>query len=64
MTEPLKYSQAPVELPLDDWLYEARPKPGCQTCTDAVKALKAAKRAGNAWDRFEAARQIRSHPHA
>ncbi|GHF63873.1 hypothetical protein [Streptomyces thermodiastaticus] len=63
MTEPVRYPGPTVVLPLDDWLYEARPVAGCATCETAAEALRAAKRAGRAWDRFEAARTIRRHPH-
>jgi hypothetical protein len=63
MIEPTRYPQAPIELPLDDWLYEARPIAGCATCEEASIALAAAKRAGEAWARFDAARTIRRHPH-
>lgn len=55
--------EPPIELPLDDWLYEARPVPGCAVCSTAQKALATAKREGDATARFEAARVIRRHPH-
>lgn len=63
MTEPIRYTQAPVELPLDSWLYSARPVVGCKVCEEAETALVDAKQSGNAWARFEAARTIRRHPH-
>lgn len=61
MTEPPRYPSEPVVLPLDDWLYEAHPVPGCDICETAEAALARAKRAGNASARFEAARTIRAH---
>ncbi|GGV69077.1 MULTISPECIES: hypothetical protein [Streptomyces] len=63
MTEPVRHPGPVVVLPLDSWLYEARPAAGCRTCEEAARALEAAKRAGKAWERFEAARTIRRHPH-
>ncbi|MFJ3564023.1 hypothetical protein ACWIGE_07850 [Streptomyces diastaticus] len=63
MTEPSRYPESPVVLPLDDWLYEARPVAGCSTCAKAAAALKAAKKRGDANARFEAARIVRQHPH-
>ncbi|MFC7883659.1 hypothetical protein ACFUVV_17545 [Streptomyces sp. NPDC057376] len=63
MTEPSRCPENPVVLPLDDWLYEAHPVAGCPTCAEAVAALKAAKKSGDANARFEAARIVRQHPH-
>ena len=60
---PRTYPSEAVDLPLDDWLYEAKPRNGCQQCADALTELKAAKKAGNASARFEAARRIRQCTH-
>ena len=60
---PLSYPSEAVDLPLDDWLYEAKPRNGCQQCADALAELKAAKESGNASARFEAARKIRQCAH-
>lgn len=57
------YPSEAVYLPLDDWLYEAKPHDGCQQCTDALTELETAKKAGNASVRFEAARKIRQCIH-
>ncbi|MET8012281.1 hypothetical protein ABZU86_23870 [Streptomyces sp. NPDC005271] len=61
MTDPRRYPDEPLILPLDGWLYEAHPVKGCPVCAQAETALNAAKRAGNASARFEAARTIRAH---
>lgn len=58
-----RYPEPPVDLPLDDWLYEARPKAGCATCQSAASDLAGAKASGDANARFSAARTIRAHPH-
>lgn len=63
MSEPTRYSTAPIELPLDDWLYAANPVEGCAECAEAMGALEAARRRGDASARFAAARTVRSHPH-
>ncbi|MFI8253371.1 hypothetical protein ACWEPA_03020 [Streptomyces filamentosus] len=55
--------EAPIDLPIDDWLYEARPVRGCRKCSDAMRELRQAENAGDDARRFEAARQVRSHPH-
>lgn len=57
------YPGEPVDLPLDGWLYEARPRPGCPRCQAAAEALKKAKKAGDSSARFEAARTIRQCDH-
>ncbi|MEU9290819.1 hypothetical protein AB0D57_40865 [Streptomyces sp. NPDC048275] len=63
MTASQKYPGEAVELPLDDWLYEARPRQGCARCAEALAELHAAKKSKNASARFEAARKIRLCPH-
>ncbi|THA98838.1 hypothetical protein E6R61_05695 [Streptomyces sp. LRa12] len=63
MTEPSRYPESPVVLPLDEWLYEAHPVAGCSTCSAAATALETAKKSGDANARFEAARIVRQHPH-
>ena len=60
---PPTYPSEAVDLPLDDWLYEAKPRSGCEQCANAVTELKAAKKAGNASARFEAARRVRQCAH-
>jgi hypothetical protein len=63
MTASQKFPGEPVDLPLDSWLYEARPKPGCPQCTAEKTKLDLAAKAGNANARFEAARNIRQCSH-
>ncbi|MFJ7089893.1 hypothetical protein ACIQWL_06450 [Streptomyces mirabilis] len=63
MTKPHPYPGPAVELPLDDWLYEAKPREGCPQCAAALVELEAAKKSRNASDRFDAARKIRQCKH-
>jgi hypothetical protein len=63
VTESIRYSQPPVELPLDAWMYDGTPVKGCATCAEAASALEEAKESHNASKRFEAGRIIRAHPH-
>ena len=60
---PPSYPSEAVDLPLDDWLYEAKPREGCHQCAEALAELTAAKKAGDASARFEAARKIRQCAH-
>ncbi|GAA4016026.1 hypothetical protein GCM10022232_68940 [Streptomyces plumbiresistens] len=48
---------------LDEWLYEANPVEGCERCAAEVVRLNEAVYAGMTWVRYDAAREIRSHPH-
>lgn len=57
------YPEPVIQLPLDDWLYEARPVPSCQVCQAAALELEKAKKAHKAQRRFDAARTIRMHSH-
>ncbi|GHH13113.1 hypothetical protein [Streptomyces rubradiris] len=57
------YPGPPVDPPLDGWLYEARPKPGCTRCAELKAQLDRATRRGEANARFEAARSIRQCAH-
>lgn len=63
MTTPQRYPGRPIDLPLDDWLYEAKPRKGCPECTSALAELDSAKESRNASARFEAARKIRHCTH-
>ncbi|MFE9612758.1 hypothetical protein [Streptomyces sp. NPDC006012] len=63
MTTPQKYPGEAVDFPLDSWLYEARPKPGCAQCADEKKKLDEAVKSGDANARFEAARNMRQCSH-
>ena len=63
MTTPQRYPGPPVDLPLDNWLYEANPREGCTECASALAELDRAKKSRNASARFEAARKIRHCAH-
>jgi hypothetical protein len=64
MTTPPGFPQPAVVLgTLDDWLYEAKPKPGCARCADEKAKLDLAIKNGDANARFEAARTIRQCDH-
>jgi len=63
MTDPPAYGGPPVDLPLDAWLYEAKPKKGCRRCKAEAEKLRDAIAAGDASARFEAARNIRQCTH-
>lgn len=61
MTEPVRYSQEPVELPLDPWILTGKPKPDCEVCeSQATQRNQALKQ--NDWRSACAAdRRIRNH---
>lgn len=61
--KPSTVPEEPVELPLDAWLYEARPKAGCARCEEAFRNLNRAAKSGDASACFEAARTIRQCAH-
>ncbi|MEH0419210.1 hypothetical protein [Streptomyces sp. B21-083] len=63
MTAPQNFPGPPVDLPIDDWLYEAKPKAGCTACSELKAALDRAAKQGDATARFEAARNIRHCTH-
>ncbi len=63
MTEPTRYSARPLELPIDGWLYEARPVPGCRVCAALSNERDRALEARDEKKLFEVSREIRSHPH-
>lgn len=63
MAAPERFPGPPVELPIDDWLYEAKPKPGCAACEGLKAALDLAAKKGDASARFEAARRVRHCTH-
>lgn len=62
MSEPTRYQTAPVELPIDDWLYEANPTDGCGVCAALIKELRAARRRGDDRKAFATSTEIRNHP--
>ncbi|NGO69054.1 hypothetical protein [Streptomyces boncukensis] len=63
MTEPTRYSAPPIVLPLEPWLLEARPVPGCDVCGALDRQLQAALDAGDTRYAAECAHEIRLHPH-
>lgn len=58
-----RYPGPAVDLPLDGWLYEAKPHEGCERCAELMRQLGAAKERGDANARFEAARAVRNCRH-
>ncbi len=64
MTDPVSYSQKPVELPLDGWLLEGTPASDCKVCA-ALDVQRGQARKRNDWAAAcSAAREIRNHPHS
>ncbi len=65
MTGPIKYSQPPVELAgaVDAYLYDCSPVEGCGVCTALVQELAEAKQAKDWSAAFDAAAEVRNHPH-
>ncbi len=61
MTNPIRYSQPPVELPLDDWLLEGEPVPGCNVCDALGRRRSAALKRNDKAEACSAAREIRDH---
>jgi hypothetical protein len=62
--KPSTYPGDVVELPLDGWLYEAKPQQGCPRCTELKARLDQAVKQGHARERFETAREIRHCSHS
>ncbi|MFI6471820.1 hypothetical protein ACIBL5_16425 [Streptomyces sp. NPDC050516] len=65
MTNPIRYPQRPVELAgaVDDYLYGCDPEDGCGVCAALAKQLEAAKRAKDWGKAYDAAAEVRNHPH-
>jgi hypothetical protein len=63
MTEPSRFPAPPVELPTDPWLIEGTPVNGCDVCRALTRQRKAALDRGDRSKAFEAAAEIRKHPH-
>ncbi|MFJ8311899.1 MULTISPECIES: hypothetical protein [unclassified Streptomyces] len=62
MSDPVRYSQAPVELPLDDgWLYGYVKPQGCGVCEALDQQVRAAIQRGQHRAAYEAAEEIRAH---
>ncbi|PJN39036.1 hypothetical protein CG747_20875 [Streptomyces sp. CB02959] len=62
MTAPTQYSQEPVELPIDGWLYGVRLAPECGVCAALKAELDEALSDRNLKKAYEVSREIRSHP--
>lgn len=62
-TEPTRHATPPVVLPLEPWLLEARPVPGCDVCGALDRQLQAALDAGDTRTAGDWAHEIRLHPH-
>ncbi len=52
--------EEPVDLPIDPWLYGFNAAPGCGVCEALVKQFHNAE---THEDKFDAAQEIRNHPH-
>ncbi|MFD4952163.1 hypothetical protein [Streptomyces sp. NPDC058451] len=63
MADPTRYTTPPVELPLDPWLLDGTPANGCDVCMALARQRKAALGKGDSRKAFEAAAEIRKHPH-
>lgn len=61
MTTPIRYSQDPIELPLEPWLLEGSPVPGCEECATRAEKRDRARNAGDWKTACAAARGIRNH---
>uniref|UniRef100_A0AAU2UZ99 Uncharacterized protein n=1 Tax=Streptomyces sp. NBC_00003 TaxID=2903608 RepID=A0AAU2UZ99_9ACTN len=63
MTEPISYSQIPVELPLDPWLYAYDKPIDCDVCAALDKQCQEAIRQNQHRVAYGAAEEIRrGHP--
>ncbi len=61
MSNPIRYSQPPVELHLDAWLLDGVPAPSCKVCA-ALDFQRSQARKRNDWaSACAAAREIRNH---
>lgn len=61
MSTPIRYSQNPVELPLDAWLVEGTPAFGCKKCATSDERRSRALKRKDWRVACEAARGIRNH---
>lgn len=64
MREPrTSYSQPPVELDIDTWLYECHPKAGCGVCAALFEQRAEADKKGDTRKKFDLSREIRNCDH-
>ncbi|MEU9102401.1 hypothetical protein [Streptomyces sp. NPDC048361] len=66
MTTPFKYPQPPVELAgaVEAYLYDCTPVEGCGVCTALARELREARVAKKWSVAYDAAAEVRNHPHA
>lgn len=63
MTEPVRYSVAPVELPLEPWLLEGEPTDGCDVCMALARDRLNALRVGDQRAAYAASAELRACRH-
>ncbi|AYG83290.1 hypothetical protein DWB77_05486 [Streptomyces hundungensis] len=65
MTDPRTYPQPAIELAgfVDDYLYGCTPAAGCGVCTALSAELSEARKAKQHGKAYDAAAEIRNHPH-
>ncbi|MFE9409618.1 hypothetical protein ACFYN0_12630 [Streptomyces sp. NPDC006704] len=65
MTSPLKYPRPPVELAgaVEAYLYGCAPADGCGVCAALARELEEAKAAEKWSAAYDAAAEVRNHPH-
>lgn len=61
MSDPVRYSQKPVELPLDPWLLEGVPALGCKQCAASDQERSQALKQNDWRAACAAARDVRRH---
>lgn len=66
MTTPFTYPRPPVELAgaVEAYLYDCTPAKGCGVCAALVRELAEAKAAQRWSAAYDAAAEVRNHPHA
>ncbi|MEV5288546.1 hypothetical protein [Streptomyces albidoflavus] len=63
MSEPRTYPSPPAELPIEPWLLEGEPAPGCKVCTALAREREEALAYGDRSKAYEVSREIRNHRH-
>ncbi|MCK2143130.1 MULTISPECIES: hypothetical protein [Streptomyces] len=63
MADPRTYPSPPVELPIEPWLLEGKPAPGCKVCTALAREREEALAQGDRSKAYEVSREIRNHRH-
>uniref|UniRef100_A0AAU2V930 Uncharacterized protein n=1 Tax=Streptomyces sp. NBC_00003 TaxID=2903608 RepID=A0AAU2V930_9ACTN len=65
MADPRTYPRSAVELAafVDDYLYGCDPAAGCGVCAALARELAAARKADEHGKAYDAAAEIRNHPH-